>query len=75
MTDLESLRAFAQFVLSDCTETVSDQWELQDKAVELGLLQEVHVTEPCAEKCECAEIGFPTICYRKTELLMGEKEP
>ena len=43
--------------------------DLQDKAVELGLLVYVPVTEPCGERCWCAEFHgeFPCECLRLAE--------
>lgn len=39
----------------------------QELADKYGLIQEVTVTEPCGEHCQCAELAeFPTKCYRKT---------
>ena len=37
----------------------------QDKAEELGLLIRVTVTEPCGDRCFCADYDdFPTECLR-----------
>jgi hypothetical protein len=43
-----------------------DGGELQDRAVELGILVEVTVTEPCdPDFCQCAEFDdFPQTCLR-----------
>lgn len=39
--------------------------DIQDWAVEAGLLIEHQVTESCGENCACAEYGdFPHKCYR-----------
>lgn len=45
-----------------------DGASIQDKLVELGLLVEVAVTEPCGDNCSCVEYGdFPQTCLRVTE--------
>lgn len=42
----------------------------QDKALELGLLQWVTVTEPCGEDCNCMLYGeFPQECLQPVELV------
>lgn len=45
--------------------------DIQDKAIELGLLVGKEVTEPCGEECQCAEyagLGSETVtCYRIRE--------
>ena len=47
----------------DCADL--DGGDIQDKAVELGLLEGVKVTESCGENCNCAEYGdFPLTCFR-----------
>lgn len=38
--------------------------DVQDKARDLGLIDEVTVTEPCSDMCNCGDGGFPTTCYR-----------
>jgi hypothetical protein len=41
---------------------------IQEKALELGLLRWVRVTEPCGEVCFCAEWdAFPQDCLRVVE--------
>ena len=74
MTAIEKLRAFAQFVLEDWPEGVPDEFEVQDKAIEFGLLEGHEVEEPCGENCWCEEYRgeFPVTCYRRTKLLTGE---
>ena len=45
-----------------------DAGSLQDEAERLGVLERVHVTEPCGENCACAEIDdFPQECLRPTD--------
>lgn len=74
MTDLEKLRAFTQFILEDWPEGGPDEFEIQDKAIEIGLLEGHDVKEPCGEDCWCEEYHgeFPVICYRRTKVLTGE---
>lgn len=45
-----------------------DGSEIQDMAVEHGLLKQEEMKEPCSGNCTCLEAGaeFPTQCYRKT---------
>ncbi len=80
-TERDALRSFAQFVMESWPDGDIDGGELQDKAVELGLLklEDPAPTEPCGEGCSCAEYysdedwaKSEVQCYRKTELLMGE---
>lgn len=71
--DSERLRAFAQEAVNALPEFGLDGGELQDLAVKHRLLKPEERTEPCCEEaCICAEYGFPTTCYRKTELLKGD---
>ena len=53
-----------------------DGGEIQDMAVEHGLLVETKVSEPCGEYCRCDNYGaeFPTICYRYAEALKKTTE-
>ena len=44
-----------------------DGGDIQNAAIRCGLLKEVMATEPCGEKCACAEYDdWPMECYRKT---------
>jgi len=53
--------------LRDDIGTDLDGGAAQDKALELGLIEYVHVTEPCGEHCMCVEYGdFPQECLRMT---------
>lgn len=70
MTEIEQLRGFANYLMSGDD---IDGGDVQDAAVEFGLLQAFEVSEPCGESCVCVEYGdFPQVCYRKTKLLTGE---
>ena len=42
--------------------------EIQDKAIEFGLLYEVMATESCGDECRCLELGgWPIACLRMTD--------
>lgn len=65
-----ALKAFACEMVEAAFEGGSfDGGDIQDIAVKHGLLQIEQRTEECGEICACSEYGFPTECYRKTELL------
>jgi hypothetical protein len=52
-----------------------DGGTIQEWLTTCGFLKEVEVTEPCdPENCICAEFGFPTICYRRTDLARKARE-
>lgn len=68
--EFEALRAFASEIVSGAFEGGSfDGGDVQDMAVKHGLLFIEHRDEACGEVCACSEYGFPSDCYRKTELL------
>lgn len=78
----DTLRTFAQHIMQSWPCGDVDGGDLQDKAVELGLLKltEPAPREPCGEGCECAQNcsadefeSGEVQCYRKTALLTGEK--
>lgn len=79
MSDIDKLRAFAQAVLKDWPEGTPDIFDLQDLAVEYGLLvlKDPAPTEPCCENCHCAEyhgsdgFGEGVDCYVRSPLLLG----
>lgn len=62
---------FARWVIAEHRSELGDVdgSSIQDKLVELGLLHEVTVTEPCGENCLCAEYcgEFPNQCLRLVE--------
>lgn len=73
MTDLEKLRGFANYLMETLPCSDVDGGDIQDAAVEFGLLQAFEVSAPCGEACVCAEYGeFPHACYRKTSVLTEE---
>lgn len=74
MTDLEKLRGFANYLMETLPDTYTvGTGDIQDAAVEFGLLQAFEVSAPCGEACVCVEYGeFPHICYRKTAVLTEE---
>lgn len=72
--EIDSLLALAQFgrwVLdmreeSDCDDL--DGEDIQNKAGDLGLLEEVMATASCGDKCLCVEFNdFPQPCIRLTD--------
>lgn len=74
--DLKKLKGFALYMFSDFPEGMPDQFSMQDKALELGLLKKVKVKKPCGMTCGCrvyysarewADGGV--ICHRRTDLL------
>lgn len=45
-----------------------DEFEVDEKSIELGLAEEVMATEPCREKCLCNTWAtFPITCLRLTD--------
>ncbi len=74
MNDTDKLRAFAKAIVGHHTGTL-EGCDIEDYAVEHGLLVSFEATEPCCEdECACAEVGFPATCYRATQLLSGRAE-
>ena len=84
MTDKQSnydrLLAFARKILSAWPEGGVEGDDLQDIAVEHGLLVPETRYAPCVEECPCAwcateeEFATGVICYRRAGWLKGEKE-
>jgi hypothetical protein len=64
--EIAALRAFANAVIGEREQFDPD---IQELAEQHGLLTLVTVAESCGENCECAEVGFPAECYRKTSIL------
>ena len=64
------LIALGEWVLEQDRESDICGGDVQDKAIELGLLHYVTVTEPCGELCHCAEYydEFPSECLREVEV-------
>jgi hypothetical protein len=62
-------KQFGAKVLFDARENFGDVngGDIQDWAIEAGLLTENSATESCGEGCRCAEYGFPTECYRYSD--------
>ena len=76
-----SLLAFAREIMSAWPEGGIEGDDLQDIAVEHGLLVPETRYAPCSEECPCAwsateeEFAAGVICYRRAGwLLKGEKE-
>ena len=73
------LAKFGEWVLEELRgDNIGDDLDggaAQDKAEEMGLLVRVRVTEPCGERCQCAEWDdFPQICLRRAAASSGGKE-
>lgn len=67
---MDSLRAFANAMVEAAFEGGSlDGGDIQDIAVNHGVLRIEVRAESCGEACNCHDFGFPVECYRKTELL------
>ncbi len=69
-----NINGFLHWVIDQALEGNDiDGGELQDKAVECGLLNPVVATEACGKHCYCqileTKFGcvFPIDCYKKTE--------
>jgi hypothetical protein len=73
MTTDHQLIAFAKWCLETLRADIGDDLnggDAEDKAVDLGILVEVKVTEPCGENCHCEEWGpFPQTCVRYSEAI------
>lgn len=65
-----NLSTFAKEVIYGALEGGSfDGADIQEIAVNHGLLKIETRTEECGEVCACREYGFPSECYRKSDLL------
>lgn len=70
--EVEALRQFANEIISDTLAGASfDGGDIQEMAIQYGLLQSEQRNEPCGDVCNCSEFGFPVECFRKTKLLLG----
>lgn len=49
----ETIRAWLDFTIPGVDEPLPDEFEIQEKAVELGLLKVVHPTKPCGTDGSC----------------------
>lgn len=66
----ENLSVFSKEMIDAAFEGGSlDGAEIQDIAVKHGLLKIENRTEECGDVCACREFGFPSECYRKTDLI------
>lgn len=68
----DALRDFAQRVIDETDDGGDVPGDAVEAAAEAcGLLRKVEVSKPCGDGCACAEAcaGFPTYCYRATDLL------
>ena len=80
--ELERLRAFARRVMQPWPEGGLDGDELQEAAVEAGILLPEERTAPCGESCGCAEfhggiegMADGVTCYRKVAWLLAAPPP
>lgn len=74
----EPLKAFARQVLRDALNGAGfDGGDLQELAVQLGLLVPTKMEAPCdPDACVCAEVtDFPTTCYRFSPLISERAAP
>mgnify|MGYP000909562467 CR=1 FL=1 len=70
LAERDALQAFANEIVSGAFEGGSfDGGDIQDIGVKHGLLRIEQRDDECGEACACREYGFPSECYRKTELL------
>jgi hypothetical protein len=67
---VEILKKYARWTLwasGDWCNSV-DGGDLQDSAEGMGLIKETQMTEPCGDRCACADVygldEFPVTCYR-----------
>jgi len=70
LAERDALQAFANEIVSGAFEGGSfDGGDIQDIGVKHGLLRIEQRDDECGDACACREYGFPSECYRKTELL------
>jgi hypothetical protein len=76
LAEYEKLLGFARKILNgyyDCAPGDLDGGDVQDWAVEAGLLVPTEMTKACGENCVCAEMDdFPQTCYRLSAALAPE---
>ena len=71
----DALRQFAGWAIDEAWQGRDiDGGSVQDKARDLGLIDEVTVAEPCSDMCNCGDGGFPTTCYRLGPVLAAERK-
>jgi len=71
----EALLTFARKIMASWPEGDVEGIDLQDIALETGLLHQILATESCGEGCRCAGYrdDFPLTCYRLAPFIV-EKE-
>ena len=65
--DDSKLRAFVRRVIRASWDGDVEEGDVQEWAVDAGLLVPTTMAAPCGENCQCEELdpgGFPTTCYR-----------
>jgi hypothetical protein len=70
LTPEQRVTEFVQWVLDQHTGTI-EGCDIEEKAVELGLMTVTEATESCGEGCVCTEYGFPATCYRPSAPSLG----
>lgn len=69
----EALLKFARKVMASWPEGDIEGGDLQDIAVETGLLTKIIATASCGEGCRCIGYDtFPQTCYRLAPLIVQE---
>lgn len=57
---------FANELISNAHEAFDiDGADIQEIAINHGLIEEIVADESCGKNCGCKESGFPILCYRK----------
>lgn len=71
--EVEALRQFVNEIISGTLAGGSfDGGDIQEMAVQHGLLRSEQRDEACGDVCNCSEFGFPCECFRKTALLLPD---
>jgi hypothetical protein len=77
--ELARLRAFARRIMQAWPDGDVDGLELQEAAVEAGILRETRPREACGESCRCADYygdrnfrDGHVVCYRVVKEALGD---
>lgn len=67
VVSMPDLKGFVDDIIEVCfNDGGIDGYDIQEMAIEYGLLKKVEMSERCCEACRCAEHGdFPQTCYQK----------